>query len=100
MSTDLKREHDRQRQANKRARDKGLPEPYPRVDPEEAKQRLTRHEDDLAWAQNQDAIGRYKSECRSCVDLLAIYEGTNILDKETEDEDESDKKKATKVQKT
>jgi phage terminase large subunit-like protein len=100
MSTDLRREHDRQRQANKRARDKGLPEPYPRVDPEEAKQRLTRHEDDLAWAKNQDAIGRYKSECRSCVDLLAIYEGTNILDKETEDDDESDKKKATKVQKT
>lgn len=91
MATDAQREATRRRVANKRARDKGESEPYPKVDPEIVKQRLERHEQDLAWAQAQDAIGYYKSECRSAVDLLAIYEGADPT-KEEDEEDEKPKK--------
>jgi hypothetical protein len=63
---------------------------------------LIRHAENLAWAQEQDAKPTfYKSECRSCVDLLAIFEGTNILDKENDDEDEEEdgSRKARKTKK-
>ena len=89
MPTNAQKEAARQRKANQRARDKGLPEPYAKADPAEVAKRLSRHEIDLAWAQEQDSSGKYyKSECRSCVDLLAIYEGANILDKESEDDED------------
>lgn len=93
MPSDLQKQQARVRQANKRARDKGLPEPYPKVSPEEIENRLSQHEKDLVWATGQDAVSRFKSEARSCLDLLAIYEGSNILDKESEDEEESEEEK-------
>lgn len=96
MATDAQKEAARQRQANKRARDRGLPEPYPRIDREEVAQRVSQHETDLAWALAQDAQSFYKSECRSCVDLLAIYEGADILSKEDDEETSDDKKKPKK----
>ncbi len=92
----------RERQANKRARDKGLPEPYAHltVSKEEIKTRSDKHVENYLWAQAQDATGKYyRDECRSCIDLLAIYEGANILDKEAEDEDPEDKKDKKKKEK-
>ncbi len=102
MSTDKQKEDQRRRKANQRARERGEPEPYPKTNPEEIKQRRTQNARDLEWAEAQDATGKfYKSECRSCVDLLAIYEGANILDKESQDEDEEtgDGKKKSKKSK-
>ena len=77
------REAARRRQANKRARDKNMPEPYATTDivaeEEEKGLRQKEHHDNLAWAQAEDATGHfYKSECRSAVTLLSIYEG-NVL---------------------
>lgn len=96
MSTESQRESARQRKANQRAREKGLPEPYPVANKEEIAQRVSQHDLNLSWAEEQDASGKYyKSECRPCVDLLAIYEGANILDKEAEDEETGDGKKKT-----
>jgi hypothetical protein len=81
----------RRRQANKRARDKGMPEPYPVTDvvveEEEKGLKLKEHHDNLAWAQELDASELfYKSECRSTVHLLAIYEGnaTTVIGEEDE----------------
>lgn len=97
MSTDAQKEAARQRKANQRAREKGLPEPYAKADPEEVAKRIRQKDVDLAWAQVQDASGvYYKSECRSCVDLLRIYEGANILDKESDEDEVEAKKKASK----
>jgi len=96
MSID-KKEYARQRKANQRAREKGLPEPYPPPTREDVVERVKQKDLDLAWAQEQDATGRYyKSECRSCVDLLAVYEGANILDKDLDDEAEKKAKKEKK----
>jgi hypothetical protein len=71
----------RRRKANQRAREKGFPEPYPKgplVDKAEKTQREKDHIQNFAWAEEQDATGRfYKSECRSTLALLAIYEGNN-----------------------
>lgn len=77
------REAARRRQANKRARDKGMPEPYEVTDvvAEEAEKglKLKQHEENLAWAAQLDAGENfYKSECRSAIHLLAIYEGSTI----------------------
>ena len=97
---DLEKERARKRQANKRARDAGEPEPYAKIDYAAQEQRRSQNARDLEWAKEQDLTGKYyKSENRSCRDLLAIYEGANILDKEAEDEDEetsSSKKKPKK----
>ena len=95
---------DAQRKQNQRDRDAGLPETYKReVKPsrEEIEVRITQHQRDMEWALAQDATGNfYKSECRSCVDLLAIYEGADITDKESvEEEDPAEKKKAAKKKK-
>src|ERR1700747_3183081 len=89
-TADQAREASRRRKANKRARDRGLPEPFPvtNVVAEEAEksQRLIDHLENLAWAQQQDDTGLfYKSECRSCVSLLAIYEGNNDVGVEDPD---------------
>src|SRR5579863_5365536 len=95
MSTDLEKESSRRRQANYAARKKGLPEPYPKIDQRIAQKILERHVEDLAWAQAQDAIGYYRSECRSAVKLLGLYEGGGL----TEDQDaevDDDKPKAKK----
>lgn len=97
MPTDVQREAGRRRQANKRARDKGEPEPYPAVDREVVQARLNQHEADLEWAKAQDAAGYYKSECRSAVDLLAIYEGGDAHG--VEDEEEEGKSKSKKEKK-
>lgn len=90
-----------QKQQNWRDRQAGLPETYkvePKVSKEEIKVRITQHQKDLAWAIGQDASGKfYKSECRSYVDLLAIYEGANITDKESDEEEEKiDRRKSPK----
>lgn len=84
-----------QRQARSRAKKAGEPLPFEdlMVSKEEVAARLSQHQIDLAWAQEQDkAETFYLSECRPCVDLLAIYEGTNIFDKESEDEETTRKK--------
>jgi hypothetical protein len=97
MSTDLEKESARQRKANQRAREKGLPEPYPPVNREDVVARREQNEANLNWAKEQDTTGRYyKAECRSCVDLLAIYEGQNVVDKDVEDEEDGKKKKEKK----
>src|SRR5690349_16810913 len=55
---------------------------------------LQEHEDNLKWAQEVDTTGaRYLSECRKLVDLLAIYEGADILNLEDEDEEEGSRSK-------
>jgi phage terminase large subunit-like protein len=55
---------------------------------EQMEARLGQHFQDLAWAQEQDAKEEffYKGECRSCVDLLAIYSGADINAKEDDDD--------------
>src|SRR5579859_220354 len=88
----------RRRKANQRAREKGLPEPYP-ASPSEEKEAISvreaKHREDLAWAQAQDDTGTfYKSECRSAIRLLAIYEGNNHVG--VEDPDVIDKKTGKK----
>lgn len=94
MQTPEQRESARQRKANQRARERGKPEPYPPTEKKNVQERIEQHLLDLQFAQELDASGKfYRDECRPAVDLLAIYEGTNILDKETEDEDPEDKKK-------
>src|SRR5258708_2236205 len=67
----------------------------------DAEEVLDDHGKNLAWAQEFDATGkRYKAECRSLVDLLAIYEGADILDKESDDDEEEGKKKGKKKEKS
>lgn len=80
------KEDARRRQANKRARAKGLPEPYAMTvleedaDNQECELQMS---ESLSWAQAQDATGKfYKSECRSAVQLLAIYGGNPYLNGE------------------
>lgn len=91
---DLQKEDARRRQANKRARDAGKPEPYPKVDREAIAARRAQNEADLAWANELDASGiYYKSEARSAVDLLKIYEGVNLQDTDEDDETGDDAKK-------
>jgi hypothetical protein len=88
-----------QRQANKRARDKGLPEPFVRVEVAEREDRKTQAGLDLTFATEFDATGAYyKAECRPLVELLAVYQGTDIHEKENEDEETSyGKKKKSKT---
>jgi hypothetical protein len=80
-TADQTREANRRRKANQRARELGLPEPYPTTplqdEAEECKRDLQKAAD-LAYAQELDATGKfYKSECRSAVTLLQIYYGNN-----------------------
>jgi phage terminase large subunit-like protein len=88
-----------QRKRNQRDRDAGLPETY-KSEPKPTKEQIEdcerNHAVNYRWAEEQDEKGYYKSECRSCLDLLAIYEGANILDKETDDEETDAKKKSKK----
>src|SRR6266478_4978886 len=93
----------RRRKANQRARDKGLPEPHQDVagtegpTDEEKSARALEHMENLAWAQAQDATGKfYKSECRSAITLLGIYEGNN--DVGLEEVDNIDQKTGKKRQ--
>ncbi len=84
-----------QRAANYRARKKGVPEPYSSVDIKANEIALAakelEHTENLIWAQKQDETGQfYKSECRSAIRLLAIYQGNNYLG--TEDLEEVDSK--------
>src|SRR5271157_49470 len=89
-----------QKQANFQARKKQRPEPYPRepkVSGEEAKKESQRHAENLSFAQEKDATGKcFQDECRSCVDLLAIYEGADISVKDVEDEETGIIKKISK----
>ena len=88
----------RRRKANQRARERGLPEPYPAqlVEEKEAiSAREAKHREDLLWAQTQDDSGTfYKSECRSAIRLLAIFEGNNHVG--VDDPDVIDKKTGKK----
>lgn len=78
-----------QRQQRSRAKKKGQADPFAGY--EELKKN---HDDDLAWAREQDVSGRYfGDECRSCVDLLTLFEGTKPEDKESENEEVVPKKK-------
>lgn len=99
MTTDFEKERNRRDQANFRARKAGLPEPYPKVDPEVAKERKTQHDRNLAWAQEQDATGKfYGDEIRTCAELLAIYEGRNVTDMEEEEPDTVEARKKKKAE--
>src|SRR5579863_6488659 len=75
------KEQARRRKANQRAREAGMPEPYPaeaEASTEEQSAKEQQHLLDLAWAKELDESGVfYKSECRSAMQLLAIYEGNN-----------------------
>ncbi len=85
-----------ERQRNRRARQRQERERIAALEPtaEQIAKRDEQHHIDLAWAQEQDASEEYyKSECRSCVDLLAIYEGADINAKESDEDDELEKKK-------
>src|ERR1700676_5383713 len=78
------RESARRRQANKRARAKGMPEPYPvasvLIEEEEKVLKEQEHVENLAFAQSLDESGKfYRSECRPAVKLLGIYEGNNYV---------------------
>lgn len=91
-----------ERKRRQRALAKGLPDPYAHIAPtrEQVEQRVGQHQIDFAWAQEQDATEKfYRDECRSTTDLLAIYEGTNILDKESEEESEDEENKKVKKKK-
>lgn len=83
----------RRRKANQRARDKGLPEPYPTIDaemPETKSAREQKYREDYAYAQELDATGQfYRSECRTAMRLLAIFCGNNDLSLEETDGTES-----------
>lgn len=88
-----------ERKQRQRALAKGRPDPFAeyQVTKEQIAARDSQHVIHLAWATEQDATGKfYRDECRSCTDLLAIYEGANILDKESDDEEVEDKKKPGK----
>jgi hypothetical protein len=81
----------RRRKANQRAREKGMPEPYPVIDfsaeEEEKSRRQEEHEGNLEWALVQDGTNLfYKSECRSAIQLLTIYEGgaVSVVSEENE----------------
>ncbi|VVB52053.1 Uncharacterised protein [uncultured archaeon] len=94
------KERARRRKANQRARDNGLPEPYPSLasvaaSEEQAAVRDARHREDLSWAVALDATGKfYKSECRTLVTLLGIYEGgaLNVICDEEDELAEASKK--------
>jgi hypothetical protein len=86
MSTEQSRERARQRKANQRAREKGLPEPFPFEAPESKEDKANREQRyiaDYAWAQEMDDTGKfYKSECRPALKLLAIYYGNPSVQEE------------------
>jgi hypothetical protein len=87
---------DAQRQANLRARKKGLPPPFVRPEVESDEFR-TQHDRDLAWARERDLEEvRYKSEVRALESLHAIYYGADIAEKEGEEEESEYKKKQKK----
>ena len=92
-----------ERKRNQRAREKQEREKLAALQParpteEQINNRLSQHVRDLEWAQEQDAQGIfYKSECRPLVQLLAIYEGANINEKELEEEDEPLEKKKREI---
>ena len=75
-----------ERQRNKRARDKAERERAGST-AEKVEKKIANHDIDLAWALDQDAKGYYKGECRSCVELLGIYEGADVSVKESDDDD-------------
>src|SRR5271157_2740813 len=103
--TPEQREAARQRKANQRAREKGLPEPYnaeqiraakqSKADRECAVQRL------LAEVEAIDAQGkRYKSEARSLTRLVRIYYGQpEIGDADNDNDEEASSSKASKKSK-
>lgn len=75
-----------QRKQRQRAKEKGLPDPFgpeyfaqvKQVEDVHAEMSQTR-EDNLAWAQEQDALGTfYRSECRPLTQLLQVYEGRGL----------------------
>ena len=76
--------------ANSRRKKAGLPPKYVRVSEEKIEARGKRHQDDLEFAQLSDTIGYYKSECRPCVELLGIYEGGGIQEKEDPNDDDDE----------
>lgn len=91
MNNDLQKEANRRKKANQRAREKGLPEPYPKADREAIARRKDQNEADVAFANGLDASGQfYKSEARCAVDLLKIYEGVNLQDTDEDDEETGD----------
>src|SRR5271157_4601672 len=103
--TPEQREAARQRKANQRAREKGLPEPYnaeqiraakqSKADRECAVQKL------LAEVEAIDAQGkRYKSEARSLTRLVRIYYGQpEIGDADNDNDEEASSSKASKKSK-
>lgn len=81
-----------QRQANSRAKRKGEPPRFVRPE-KDSKEFKDQAEQDLQFAKEWDETGEfYKSECRPMVDLYAIFYGTNILEKEKDEESDKLKK--------
>lgn len=92
LSAAERKRNQRAREKEERAKLAALQPAKPTED--QIQNRLSQHVRDLEWAQEQDALGHfYKSECRSLVHLLAIYEGIDISAKETEEEDDEVEKK-------
>ena len=88
-----------ERKRAQRAREKAERE-QAGITAEKVEKKIANHDINLAWAQEQDAQGFYKGECRSCVDLLGIYEGGDITAKESKDDtDEEVIEKAKKAKK-
>src|SRR5208337_3960631 len=86
-----------QRKQNQRDRAKGVPETYVRIDPSELMARKSQHDTDLEYAKAFDATGvYYKSESRPLEELLAVYYGADIHDKESDDDEETSSKKKPK----
>jgi predicted phage terminase large subunit-like protein len=88
------REQTRLRQQRKRERDKASKEAAKSKQAEQD-EFLKNHADNAAWAREQDAQGTfYKSECRPMMELLAIYEGTDVALKEYETDEEEEEAEA------
>lgn len=91
-----------ERKQRSRALKKGLPDPIAARREAEGfhESWKVQQQQDQAFAATQDATGKfYRDECRSCVELLAIYEGAELVSKDLEEsEDAAKKKKQLKIE--
>src|ERR1700676_1073689 len=104
LTAEERKEQARRRKANQRARDKGQPEPYKVTEEDRENKKLVElaYQENYAWAQAQDATGKfYKAECRSAMALLKIFYGNHLPDDASCDEegDESEALEAEKKKK-
>lgn len=91
-----------ERKRDQRARERAEKERLAQLQPtqNQIEERLDQHERDLAYAQGADATNSFPlGECRPAVELLAIYEGANINEKDPDEDDDVLEKKKRKIQK-